>query len=216
MVGQHPEDEPISNAAQAALSDKLDHFSEALCMLYIKDNLSGRNKFREKWPEAAQFIFSDALIAYDNEGVTDREHRSVLENDAEERRAALLEKITEIPEKSVDSGALEFDYVGEVLDTYGPKISLLLYKDDIIQRVRPDFIKKVSAKEQGEPTPKTEPDKTAKNAVSEDIKPIETPVPEGVHKTPLPEPPVPTEDQSPKKPEKGHLVELFNPLAIAA
>lgn len=148
MAALEQEEEVVSNAGQAALSDRLPHFAEALGVLYIRNNLSGRNKFRERWPEAASFLFGPELIKFDDEGVEDedRARRAVLEDEASGRRAALLAKIAEIPHKSVLAGALEFDYVGDVLDMYNPDIALLLYKEEIIERVRPGFTQKAQAK----------------------------------------------------------------------
>src|SRR5690349_11417079 len=99
------------DAPNQLTSHKYAEFVEALELLYIKDNISGRNKFTANWPDAALLIFSEELIHYDREGVADRERRSIVEQEAEERRLALLEKISAVEERSVNTGALQVDYV---------------------------------------------------------------------------------------------------------
>ncbi len=127
-------------SSMAAFSDKLEELKEALDLLYIPYNASGRNKFREKHPLVAQYIFGSELIEYDNNGVKNHEHRIKLEEKANERRIDLKITISEVIEKSVDSGTLMFDYVGQVIDKYGADVSRFLYNDDIIERVRPGLL----------------------------------------------------------------------------
>lgn len=124
----------------AAFSDKREDLLNALDMLYIYGNASGRNKFREKWPDVAAYIYGDTLIKYDNEGVEDIELRKKLEEEADSRRFFLKETIEDMVEKSVDSGVLQFDYVGKVVDVFGPILSTLLYSKTVIERVRPGFL----------------------------------------------------------------------------
>lgn len=126
--------------SMAAFSGQLDELTDALGLLYIRNNASGRNKFRSKWPEVALFLFEEQLIKYDNEGTQDREHRSELEFSAGERRIQIKQTIVDIIEKSVDKGSLMFDFVGEVIDLYGAGISRFLYAEDVIERVRPGLL----------------------------------------------------------------------------
>lgn len=148
--------EPSPQAdSMAAFSNQLSNITDALDLLYIPYNASGRNKFRDKHPEIAQYIFGAQLIEYDNEGVKDRDHRVQLEEEADERRIGLKVTISEIVDKSVDSGSLQFEYVGEIIDKYGAAVSQFLYADNIIERVRPSLLaaledKKLESKEEVE------------------------------------------------------------------
>lgn len=127
---------------RAAYSPRLKEFREAIGLLYIRNNISGRIKFRLKWPEVAQFLFGDELIAMDNDGTQDRDLRAKLENEAGLRRIALKAIMEEFEDKSVKSGSLEFEYVGSVLDKVGSDVGKLLYAENIIERVRPGLLAK--------------------------------------------------------------------------
>ncbi|MGB0719506.1 MAG: hypothetical protein ACPGRX_03480, partial [Bdellovibrionales bacterium] len=74
----------------ALTSEQYPAFCEALEVLYIKDNISGRLKFLEHWPAAAAYVFGDALIGFDTHGTQDRAARATLEGEAEDRRLDLL------------------------------------------------------------------------------------------------------------------------------
>jgi len=125
-------------ASMAAFAKNIDEIKHALDILYIPNNASGRNKFREKWPDFADYIFGEELIKCDNEGTKDRDYRSNLEDTACQRRLLLKHTISEMVDKSVDGGVIQFDYVGQVIDNFGPKLSVLLYAADVVKRVRPD------------------------------------------------------------------------------
>lgn len=127
---------------RAAFSPRIKEFKEAMSLLYIRNNASGRNKFRQKWPEVAKFIFGEVLIQMDNQGTQDRELRAKLENEAGLRRIALKTILAEYEDKSVKSGSLEFGYVGELLDKLGVDIAKLMYAENIIERVRPGLLSK--------------------------------------------------------------------------
>ncbi len=131
---------PPQTNSMAAFSKKMTDLEEALSLLYITKNPSGRLKFKEKWPEVADHLFGPDLIKYDTEGVEDREHRTKLEEEANDRRIDLKQTIAEIVDKSVKSGSLQFDYVGTVVDQYGPVMSTYLYAEDVIERVRPGVL----------------------------------------------------------------------------
>ena len=126
--------------SMAAFSKQLQEITDSLNLLSIRNNASGRNKFREKWPDVALFIFGEELIKFDNEGTDDRDRRSELENEASERRIQLKGTISEFIDKSVDKGELLFDYVGSVIDLYGAGITRFLYAEDVIERVRPGIL----------------------------------------------------------------------------
>jgi len=133
------EETPATNS-MAAFSDKLTELGDALGLLYITRNSSGRNKFREKWPEVSEYLFGLTLINYDINGCDDREQRTKLEEEANDRRIMLKTTISEIVDKSVEAGSLIFDYVGEVIDQYGAEMSIFLYAEDVIERVRPGLL----------------------------------------------------------------------------
>ncbi len=133
------EETPAANS-MAAFSDKLTELGDALGLLYITRNSSGRNKFREKWPEVSEYLFGSTLINYDVNGCDDKEQRRKLEEEANDRRIMLKSTISEIVDKSVEAGSLMFDYVGEVLDQYGADMSVFLYAEDVIERVRPGLL----------------------------------------------------------------------------
>lgn len=128
-----------SQSTPSAFSDKKDDLHVALDTLYIYGNASGRNKFREKWPDVADYIFGDVLIQFDQDGVGDFDLRKSLEEEADSRRFFLKETIGELEEKSVDSAILQDEYVGKVIDAFGPQISCFLYSDTVIARVRPSL-----------------------------------------------------------------------------
>lgn len=132
-------------SSMAAFSDKRDGLFTALDMLYIYGNASGRNKFREKWPDVAAYVFGEQLIGFDNDGTTDFDLRKTLEEEADARRFFLKETIEDMVDKSVDAGMLQFDYVGKVVDAFGPLISTFLYSETVIERVRPGVLERVKA-----------------------------------------------------------------------
>ncbi len=136
LINTDKEEKPKSDNL-AAFSPKMQELSDALALLYIDGNASGRNKFRDVWPDVALYLFGATLIEYDNEGPTDWEFRRTLEDEANQRRILLRNTIDELLVRSVDSGMLNFEYVGEVIDQFGSDLSQYLYAPDIIERVRP-------------------------------------------------------------------------------
>lgn len=154
-TAENPDGVAPQDNSMAAFSPTMKELEDALNLLYIKNNASGRNKFRDKWPFVAHYLFQDELIDYDNNGVKDREHRAELEEKADERRLLLKTTIQEVVEKSVDAGMLNFDYVGKVIDTFGSELSKFLYAENIIERVRPGLIAKTEAAEQQAQNQKT-------------------------------------------------------------
>ncbi len=160
MSDNSPDEEKSEKAptanSMAAFSNQLDNLKDALDLLYIPYNASGRNKFREKLPFIAQYIFGEQLIKYDNEGANDPDHRIKLEEEADERRIELKITLSEIIDKSVDSGVLMSEYVGQIIDKYGVEVSQFLYADDIIERVRPNLLATMKPKKSSENNEMTE------------------------------------------------------------
>ncbi|MCB1591256.1 MAG: hypothetical protein KDI90_02270 [Alphaproteobacteria bacterium] len=131
------------DTARRAFGEKLEEFKEALSVLYIVRNLSGRLKFAEKWPGAAEYIFGSDLIELDTRGPSSEEEfdlRAELENKAEERRIEIKGVLGDLKEKSVDSGVLKFEYVGKMIERFGGKIARLFYSDTVIERVSPGLL----------------------------------------------------------------------------
>ena len=139
---------PASNS-MAAFSDKLNDLSDALDVLYIINNASGRHKFRDKWPEVAEYLFDEQLTIFDEDGFDfdDRPRREELEEKADFKRIDLKKVISEIVEKSVKAGSLQFDYVGGVVDKHGAKMATYLYDRPVIERVRPGLMAELAAEE---------------------------------------------------------------------
>ncbi len=189
---------PTTNS-MAAFSNQLDNLTESLDLLYIPYNASGRNKFREKLPSIAQYIFGSQLVKYDDEGTSDIDHRIKLEEEANERRLELKITISEIIDKSVDQGTLIFDYVGQVIDRYGAEVSQFLYADEIIERVRPGLLATITSEtktddndEKGDEaaTNSVEPEKQQEQKLSEEEASILSNPPEEealIEETPLEE-----------------------------
>jgi len=128
---------PQSDPANSLTAEQYDAFVEALDILYIKDNLSGRLKFLENWPVAARVLFSEELIGFDHDGASDLERRRVLEDEAEDRRLEILEIAQTLQEKSVEKSALQVEYVESLVKKLGRDLALLLYAPKIVDRFIP-------------------------------------------------------------------------------
>lgn len=118
-------------------SEKFMDFREALDVLFIRDNISGRIKFAAAWPEAALYVLSEELVTFDREGVRDRTRRAELEREAEIRRAELLEILEALEEKSVVSGILQMEFVGDLVRRLGRGFALYVYGRKIVDRFAP-------------------------------------------------------------------------------
>lgn len=166
MADPKKDDEPANPNADpmAAFGPHLSDMADALDVLYIPNNASGRLKFRDKWDVLAGYILCDELVDYDINGVKDYDRRKVLEEQANERRLKLKATLKEIVEKSVKSGQLQFDYVGRVIDEYGATLSEHFYAGNVVERVRPGLLKK----EQDAAGDKETPEKTLDQKLSVD------------------------------------------------
>ncbi|MGH1399031.1 MAG: hypothetical protein ACRBCT_07445 [Alphaproteobacteria bacterium] len=121
----------------ALLSEELPAFLEALEILYIRDNVSGRLGFVKAWPAAAVYVFGAELMGFDRDGVSDPGRRAVLEDEAEERRLVLVGFAEEVEEKSRHQGALQAEYVQGVVERLGRDLALLYYDAAIVERFLP-------------------------------------------------------------------------------
>ncbi|NCT40236.1 MAG: hypothetical protein GW778_01045 [Alphaproteobacteria bacterium] len=119
------------------LSEHYEGFLDALDLLYIKSNLSGRLKFYESWPFVARYLFGDELIGFDHDGTIDIERRRVLEEEAEVKRLALLELVQTVEAKSVEKSVLQIEYVEALVKKLGREMALLIYAPKIVDRYLP-------------------------------------------------------------------------------
>ena len=120
--------------ANKLTSPQFDEFKEALEILYVIGNQSGRIQFTKKWPVAAEHVLGAELLLHDNEGSPDKERRAELESDADMRRIALLEFMDNLEENSVDKGAVQIEYVKEHVERMGRDLSLLIYGSKLVDR----------------------------------------------------------------------------------
>ncbi|MCB1721894.1 MAG: hypothetical protein H6860_02305 [Rhodospirillales bacterium] len=115
-------------------SERFDELKEALEVLYVIANISGRIQFAQKWEAPAAYVLGAELIRYDQDGTDDREHRAELEREAEERRLSLLEFMDAIEERSVEKGALQIDFVREKVEKMGRDLALCVYGRQIVDK----------------------------------------------------------------------------------
>ncbi|MEZ5814506.1 MAG: hypothetical protein R3E13_07315 [Alphaproteobacteria bacterium] len=127
------------------MSDQFEEFKEALEVLYVSGNLSGRVKFAQSWAAPASYLLGDELIRQDMEGTQDKERRAELEEQAEERRLALLEFMDGVERNSVHEGTLQIDYVRGAIEKMGRPISLLIYGQKIVDRFAPPTAEELAA-----------------------------------------------------------------------
>lgn len=130
-----PPESPAEQADRNQLkAETYDDFYEALDILYISGNLSGRLHFSEAWPAAAQFLFGDDLMGYDRDGTNNVDHRVALEEEAEERRLALLNEVENLEQNSVNSSVLQIEYVQKLVERLDRDMALLIYSPKIVDR----------------------------------------------------------------------------------
>lgn len=129
-------DDQHNEEAPAIFSEHLHIFREAVERLFIIGNQSGRNHFRQKYFQAALFLFGPALMDYDASGTPDFEFREKLERQAEARRIELLNILQNINDISVQKGALNVEYVHQVVDYVGMKTAEFIYADRVIDMIK--------------------------------------------------------------------------------
>jgi hypothetical protein len=132
-------DLPLAPDDYKLLADQYPVFLEALELLYVGENLSGRLMFLKEWPHAAQFIFGFELIEYDIKGTQDIARRRVLEDEADGRRVQFLDLLTDIENKSVDKGALKKQHIEYVVNTIGLEASQYIYAARTLEKLYPSI-----------------------------------------------------------------------------
>jgi len=154
----HPvsEEDGLHSSDNALLAERFDEFKEALETLYILANMAGRNNFNKAWPLVAQRVLGAELIDYDLNGAKDLERRSELEVEAETRRIELLEALDGVEDKSVHAGALQIEYVQQLVGSLGRELALYVYAKPIVDRFIPPSAEEaggaaVQPAEQGKP-----------------------------------------------------------------
>ncbi len=169
----HADDESLNSNVQRLESERMADFVEALELLYIIGNISGRIKFAESWPEAALHIFGAELIEFDREGAPDREYRATLEEEADLRRLALLEIADTFEDKSVDKGVLQVEYVQDVMNRLGRAIALNLYAASLVDRFLPPPPGEAPAsRAAAQPAPRAVPRAPQGHTIMEHVRPI--------------------------------------------
>lgn len=133
------------HTANKLTSERYDAFIEALDVLYIKNNISGRNQFAAAWPAAAGYIFGEELQHHDREGSGDRERRMALETEADDRRLELLKIAETLEQKSIFEGALRLDYVQPLIEQLGRPLALHLYGRWLVDRFIPPGPEEIAA-----------------------------------------------------------------------
>ena len=128
---------PESTSENKLISDRHKAFVDALEILYIKTNISGRLKFAADWPDASTHIFGEELSRADREGFKDKSRRAALEQEAEDRRIKFLKLCQDIERKSAAGGVLNADYVKDTINALGRNASLYLYSAWIVDKFMP-------------------------------------------------------------------------------
>ena len=176
LTPPQPETKPApkqSGDPNRLTAETFEDFVDALDILYIKGNLSGRLKFLEAWPLAAENVFGEELVGFDRDGTDDFERRSHLEDEAEERRLAMLELAQMLEEKSVEKSVLQVEYVEGLVKELGRDLALLFYAPKIVDRYIPP-----------PPEPVVVEDAAAVDEVAvQDSQPEHQPIPEVVIQT---------------------------------
>ena len=141
------EDEEEKKPKNELTNERFNDVWEALKALYIKGNQSGRIHFLKAWPDIAEFLMHEDLIAFDTRGVDHdkREYRDQIEAEAENKRLSLLALFDELEENSVQSGALDVEYVEKVVQALGRKIALYVYSEKIVSRFIPPSPEEIEA-----------------------------------------------------------------------
>lgn len=126
-----------ARAPASIYAESWDAFLDALECLYIKDNISGRLKFRDQWQHAAHYLFGDDLMAHDADGTLDTQARHRCEEEALERRAALLQMLEDLEEKTVEGSAIKVSFVRDLIAQIGQDLARYIYSQRVMEAALP-------------------------------------------------------------------------------
>lgn len=129
-VSDQPNEKALTSDRRAALQDALELF-------YIKNNVSGRLRFVEEWPDVARYLLGDELMQFDREGTRDKARRAAFEDTAEDRRIALLDIVETVEKRSAKNGILRQDYIQDVVLKMGRATALHVYAAWIVDKFAP-------------------------------------------------------------------------------
>lgn len=197
---ENPEDQPPPppETAQTSLTaERYEAFMEDVDVLYIPSNTSGRIRFLQTWPAAAQHLFGEELMQFDQAGVNDmdeRKRRAELEVEAEARRIDLLEIMQDIDNKIIVKGETQVNFIKDTITTLGVDIASLFFSAEIMQKfggAPPPMPEDIPAavEEPVEPAQVQPPEAPEPPPAIEEPLPEPEPTPESVHEDVKPEPP---------------------------
>lgn len=118
-------------------SDRRAGLQDALELFYIKNNISGRLRFVEEWPDVARYLLGDELMQFDREGTSDKARRATLAEAAEDRRIVLLDIVEHVEKRSAKNGILRQDYIQDVVLKIGRATALCVYAPWIVNKFAP-------------------------------------------------------------------------------
>ena len=130
-----------SETMRELFSEKKESFIDALECLYIRKNQGGRLIFAEKWPAAAEQIFSDELVRYDHDGVEndeDRERRAALEYESEEQREKMLAIFDKIESRLVIYGSLRVEELDKIMAQLNRPVAEYVFTDRFVNKYFPN------------------------------------------------------------------------------
>ncbi len=130
----------ILEAEKVLYSEQKVAFLEALESFYLRGNHSGRLMFRNKWPVAAARILPEELVQFDHVGVNsdeDRARRSALEEQAEEKRAAMAEIFSNMTPRLVVHGSLQMEELKKIMVQIDRELAECVFEKNIVERFFP-------------------------------------------------------------------------------
>jgi hypothetical protein len=132
---------PQGETERELYSEKKAAFIDAMECLYIHNNHSARNVFCERWPAAAEYIFSPKLLEFDQRGVQndeEREERKQLEDEADIKRVELLSVFQGMEQRLVIYGSLQFEALEEIMRQISKPIAEYVFAERFVNKYFPD------------------------------------------------------------------------------
>jgi hypothetical protein len=110
-------------------------FIEAVECLYVFDNISARNRFRQDWPHAAEHIFSPELNTLDLSGELEGEDdKTLLETHAEIARGLFLEELDIVKNALDTKDPVTSDQISELLNVLGTEAGAYIFSPIVLGR----------------------------------------------------------------------------------